>query len=81
MSGRRKGDGLAWIVVGETLLVRSAELEGLICIRGDKDVHGSFGLAFLLFLTVPSVPPPKKPQPSPTLSSFTFLASLYNRWE
>ena len=41
-------------------MVRSAELEGLISIRGDKDVHGSFGKAFLLLLTVPSVPPPEK---------------------
>ena len=41
MSGRRSGDRLAWIVVGETLLVRFAELEGLISIREDKDVHGS----------------------------------------
>ena len=46
---------MAWIVVGETLLVRSAELEGLISIREDKEVHGRFGLA----LTVPRVAPPK----------------------
>ena len=32
VSGRR--DGFTWIVVGETLRVRSAELEGLISIRG-----------------------------------------------
>ena len=38
------------------LPARSAELEGLTSIRGDKDVHGSFGLAFLLLLTVPNVP-------------------------
>ena len=55
MSGRRRGEGLAWNVVRETLLARSAELDGLISIRGAKDVHGSFGLAFLLLLTVPSV--------------------------
>ena len=47
-------------MVGEALLARSAEFEGLISIRWDKDVHGSFGLAFLLLLAGPSVPPPKK---------------------
>jgi len=46
-------DGLAWIVVGETLRVRSAELEGLIFIRGDIDVHGTFEIVFVLLLTVP----------------------------
>jgi len=51
VSGRR--DGLAWIVVGETLRVRSAELEGLISIRGDIDVHGTFEIVFFLLLTVP----------------------------
>ena len=70
MSGRRRGEGLAWIVVGETLLVRSAELEGFISIWGDKDVHGSFGLAFLLLLTAPNVPLPEK---NSTLADTVFV--------
>jgi hypothetical protein len=45
-------DGLAWIVVGETLRVRTAEPEGLISIRGDINVHGIFEIDLLL-LTVP----------------------------
>lgn len=51
VSGRR--DGLAWIVVGKTLRVRSAELERLISIRGDTDVHGTLEIVFFLLLTAP----------------------------
>lgn len=50
---------MAWIVVGVTLRERSAKLEGLISIRGDIHVHGTFEIAFLLLLTLPSVPPKK----------------------
>jgi len=46
-------DGLAWIVVGETVRVPSAQLEALISIRGDIDVHGTFEIVFFLLLTVP----------------------------
>ena len=37
---------LAWIEVGETLRVQSDELEELISIRGDIDVHGTFEIVF-----------------------------------
>ena len=37
---------LAWIEVGETLRVQPAELEELISIRGDIDVHGIFEIVF-----------------------------------
>jgi len=62
VSGRR--DGFTWIVVGETLQVQSVELEGLISIRGDIDVHGTFEIIFFLLLTVyrprktPNIPMP-----------------------
>lgn len=55
-------DGLAMIVVGEILRVQSAELEELISIRGDIDVHETFEIVFFLLLTVPR---PRKPSTSP----------------
>ena len=51
-------NAMAWIVVGETLRERFAKLEGSMSIR-EVDVHGTFEIAFLLLLTLPSVPPPK----------------------
>ena len=38
-----KGRWVGVDVVGETLLLRFAELEGLISIRKEKDVHKSLG--------------------------------------
>ncbi|EDR04626.1 uncharacterized protein LACBIDRAFT_304308 [Laccaria bicolor S238N-H82] len=64
-------------MVGESCPARSAELEGMISIRGDVDARGTIVIAFLLLLTVPSVPPPKKkPPPSPRL----FVHALHELW-
>ena len=62
---------LAWIEVGETLRVQSDELEELISIRGDIDVHETFKIIFILLRTVP--------RPRKTLNIALLLCSRSSR--
>ena len=72
VSGRR--DGLAWIMVGETLRVRSAEFEASTSIRVDVDVNGTVKIVFLYLLSHQQ----KKPNPR-RASSFMFFTTCDDR--